>query len=112
LMACFCLEVAAHDSESFRGMLRNVLSLIANNGLAIFMSLKNCTCYVIMNQYFACYPVQEEDVVMGFKEAGFTRSLRVESRAVPEHEAQGYTEILLASARRAEQSPVRRAQKR
>jgi hypothetical protein len=106
VMACFCLEVAARDSESFRSVLGNVLSLISNNGLAIFMSLKNCTSYVIRDQSFACYPVQEEDVMHAFKEAGFTRSLNIESRAVPEHESQGYTEILLASARRDEESPV------
>jgi NNMT/PNMT/TEMT family len=106
VMACFCLEVAARDSKSFRSVLSNVLTLISNNGLAVFMSLKNCTSYVIRDQSFACYPVQEEDVMHAFKEAGFTQSLDIESRAVPEHETQGYTEILLASARRDELPPV------
>ena len=112
VMACFCLEVAAHDQESFLRVLRNTLTLVSQNGLAVFMSLKNCTSYAVRDEYFACYPVQEEDVVLGFQAAGFTRSLRIESRAVPEHAAQGYTEILFASARRDEASSVRRAEKR
>jgi nicotinamide N-methyltransferase len=106
VMACFCLEVAAHDRESFRVVLRNVLTLVAENGLAVFMSLKNCPFYVIGGQSFDCYPVQEDDVVLAFQAAGFTRSVHVEARAVPEHQAQGYTEILLASARRDEASPL------
>jgi hypothetical protein len=74
---------------------------LSDVGLVILHALHRCTSYRVGEKYFPGADLSKDDVVASLLENGCERkSIDVQVVACPEHEAFGYSGILMASARK------------
>jgi len=76
----------------------NILSLLAPGGFFVTAALRNCRTYRVGGRFFPGANVNEYDFADLFERHGFEMSRTTITVAhVPEHRANGYDSIVLAS---------------
>jgi hypothetical protein len=75
----------------------NITGLVGPGGLFLTAALRRCRSYLVGDERFPSANVDEHDMQRVLS-PGFTPLVRV--RDLPEHERQGYSGVVLVSARR------------
>ncbi|KAG9463382.1 hypothetical protein GDO78_021877 [Eleutherodactylus coqui] len=71
LLSCLCLEVPCKDIQSFCDVLKNFQDLIKPGGHLLLLSALRETFYHIGTKQFSSLYINEEELEMAFKEAGY-----------------------------------------
>jgi hypothetical protein len=105
VISAYCADSATDDRATWERFMMNISGLVAPGGTFVTAGLRRCRFYLVGGKAFPSANVDEHDVaavlVPAFEGA-------IEVRELPEHEALGYSGIVLAWGRR-RQRPTRRA---
>jgi NNMT/PNMT/TEMT family protein len=96
VISAYCADSATDDRAVWETFMRNIVDLVAPDGLFITAALRRCRSYLVGDKRFPSANVDEYDV-RRVLERRF--SPRVEVRHLHGHE-HGYSGVVLASARR------------
>ncbi len=102
MISAYCADSATDDRAIWETLMANITALVAPGGLFLTAALRSCRSYQVGDKRFPSANVDEHDLRRVLA-PGF--SPRVEVRQLQGHEAQGYTGVVLASARRHTASP-------
>ena len=102
VISAYCADSATDDRATWETLMANITALVAPGGLFLTAALRSCRSYQVGDKRFPCANVDEHDLRRALA-PGF--SSRVEARRLQGHEAQGYTGVVLASARRHTANP-------
>jgi hypothetical protein len=97
VISAYCADSATDDRSVWETLMANIVDLVAPDGLFITAALRRCRSYLVGDKRFPSANVDERDL-RRVLEPGF--GPRVEVRRLHGHEAQGYSGIVLAAARR------------
>jgi hypothetical protein len=105
VISAYCADSATDDRATWERFMMNISGLVAPGGTFVTAGVRRCRFYLVGGKAFPSANVDEHDVaavlVPAFEGA-------IEVRELPEHEALGYSGIVLAWGRR-RQRPTRRA---
>ncbi len=97
----FCADSATHTLVEWRHCLRNIAGLLAPGGLLIMATLRCCRSWRSGNSWLPSPGIDELQVRRALDYAGFEAMGRVlEVAELPDQLANGFTSILLVSARK------------
>jgi hypothetical protein len=99
VISAYCADSATDDRATWETFMANITALVGPGGLFLTAALRRCTAYVVGDKRFPSANVDEHDV-RHVLARGF--SPRVQVRELEGHEAQGYSGVVLARARRRE----------
>ena len=97
VISAYCADSATDDRAIWETLMANITGLVAPGGLFITSALRRCRSYVVGDKRFPSANVDERDLRRVLE-----RSFRpqVQVRHLHGHEAQGYSGVVLAHARR------------
>jgi hypothetical protein len=104
VISAYCADSATDDRATWESLMTNITALVGPGGLFITAALRRCHSYPVGDKRFPSANVDEHDVRRVLAPAF---SPRVQVRELAGHEAQGYSSIVLARARRRELLPAR-----
>jgi hypothetical protein len=99
VISAYCADSATDDRATWETFMANITALVGPGGLFLTAALRRCTAYVVGDKRFPSANVDEHDM-RHVLARGF--SPRVQVRELEGHEAQGYSGVVLARARRRE----------
>jgi NNMT/PNMT/TEMT family protein len=97
VISAYCADSATDDRATWETLMANITALVAPDGLFLTAALRRCRSYVVGDKRFPSANVDERDLRRVLT-PGF--SARVQVRQLQGHEAQGYSSVVLADARR------------
>ena len=97
VISAYCADSATDDRATWETLMANITALVAPDGLFLTAALRCCRSYVVGDKRFPSANVDERDLRRVLA-PGF--SARVHVRQLQGHEAQGYSSVVLADARR------------
>jgi len=97
VISAYCADSATDDRATWENLMANITGLVGPGGLFITAALRRCRSYLVGDRRFPSANVDEHDLRRVLA-SGFTP--RVQVRDLQGHERQGYSGVLLASARR------------
>ena len=97
VISAYCADSATDDRAIWETLMANITGLVGPGGLFITAALRRCRSYVVGDRRFPSANVDEHDLRRVLA-PGF--SARVQVRELQGHEAQGYSSVVLADARR------------
>jgi NNMT/PNMT/TEMT family len=100
VISAYCADSATDDRGTWQTLMANITALVGPDALFLTAALRRCRSYVVGDKHFPSANVDEHDM-RHVLAASF--SPRVEVRELEGHEAQGYSSIVLARARRREE---------
>lgn len=97
----FCADSATSHKSEWCNFMKNISNLVKNKGLLIGGSLRNCSRYLVGDNYFPSPNINESDikrllVSIGFDPATITTKVIL----TPECEYQGFSSIVFFSAQK------------
>ena len=101
VISAYCADSATDDRAMWETFMANITALVGPGGLFLTAALRRCSAYVVGGKRFPSANVDEHDM-RHVLAAGF--SPKVQVRELEGHEAQGYSSVVLARARRREAS--------
>ncbi len=97
VISAYCADSATDDRATWETLMANITDLVGPGGLFITAALRHCRSYLVGDKRFPSANVDEHDL----KRVLAPRfSPRVHVRHLQGHEAQGYSSVVLAHARR------------
>ena len=99
VVSAYCADSATSDRAVWRTYMRHIGHAVRPGGLFVTSALRGCRAYVVGGKRFPSANVDERDLLGALEAAFGPRSGTVEVRELPEHAGQGYSSIMLASAR-------------
>jgi hypothetical protein len=100
VVSAYCADSATDDRAIWETLMANITALVGPDGLFLTAALRRCRSYVVGDKRFPSANVDEHDMRRVLS-PGF--SPRVQVRDLQGHEAQGYSSVVLARARRREE---------
>jgi hypothetical protein len=97
VISAYCADSATDDRATWETLMANITGLVGPGGLFLTAALRRCRSYLVGDKRFPSANVDEHDLRRVLA-PGF--SPRVHVRKLRGHEAQGYSSIVLADARR------------
>jgi hypothetical protein len=97
VISAYCADSATDDRSTWETFMANIVDLVGPDGLFITSALRRCRFYVVGDKRFPSANVDERDLRRVLERAFVPR---IEVRHLPGHEAQGYSGVVLAYARR------------
>jgi hypothetical protein len=97
VISAYCADSATDDRSTWETFMANIVDLVGPDGLFITSALRCCRSYLVGDKRFPSANVDEHDLQRVLERAF---SPLVEVRHLQGHEAQGYSGVVLASARR------------
>jgi len=97
VISAYCADSATDDRATWETLMVNITGLVGPGGLFITAALRRCRSYLVGDKRFPSANVDERDL-RRVHASGF--SPRVSVRHLQGHEAQGYSSVVLADARR------------
>ncbi len=106
VISAYCADSATNNRATWETLMANITDLVEPGGLFITAALRRCRSYLVGDNRFPSANVDEHDLERVLA-PGF--SAHVQVRELQGHDAQGYSSIVLADARRhpRELRPVR-----
>ena len=102
VISAYCADSATDDRATWETLMANITGLVGPGGLFITAALRRCRSYLVGDKRFPSANVDEHDLRRVLA-PGF--SARVQVRDLQGHEAQGYSSVVLAEARRRTRDP-------
>ena len=108
VISAYCADSATDDRATWETLMANITGLVGPGGLFITAALRRCRSYLVGDKQFPCANVDEHDLRRVLA-AGFSPRVSVRDLQGQGHEAQGYSSVVLAHARRRarDQRPAR-----
>jgi hypothetical protein len=104
VISAYCADSATDDRATWAMYMARIAGLVRPGGVFVTAALRRSSVYLVGGKPFPSANVDEDDVrAVLERELGGTDGA-VEARALPEHESQGYSGIVLAWARRRTQA--------
>ena len=100
VISAYCADWATADRSIWEAYMVRIAGLVRPGGLLLVAALRRSRGYRVGTKLFPSANVDEEAMRAVLKPLCEARSLRVEACQLQEHAIQGYTGIVLASARR------------
>jgi hypothetical protein len=97
VISAYCADSATDDRATWTTLMANITGLVGPGGLFLTAALRRCRSYLVGEKRFPSANVDEHDMRRVLS-PGFTPLVQV--RDLPEHERQGYSGVVLVSARR------------
>jgi hypothetical protein len=97
VISAYCADSATDDHATWTTLMANITGLVGPDGLFLTAALRRCRGYLVGDKRFPSANVDEDDM-RGVLSSGFTPLVQV--RDLPAHVRQGYSGVVLASARR------------
>lgn len=97
VISAYCADSATDDRAAWTTLMANITGLVGPGGLFLTAALRRCRSYLVGDKRFPSANVDEHDLRRVLAPAF---SPRVHVRHLQGHEAQGYSSIVLADARR------------
>ncbi|MDQ3411705.1 MAG: NNMT/PNMT/TEMT family class I SAM-dependent methyltransferase [Chloroflexota bacterium] len=97
VVSCYCADSATADKRVWRDYMTNIVSLLRPGGLFVTAALRRALRYKVGSRYFPSANIDEHDL-REFLDHALGEDVMVDVRIVSEHEALGYTGIVLGSA--------------
>ena len=97
VISAYCADSATDDRATWETLMANITGLVGPGGLFITAALRRCRSYLVGAKRFPSANVDEHDLR---RVLAPSFSARVQIRDLQGHEAQGYSSIVLADARR------------
>jgi hypothetical protein len=104
VISAYCADSATDDRATWETLMANITGLVGPGGLFITAALRRCRSYLVGDKRFPSANVDEHDLRRVLA-PGFNP--RVQVRELQGHDAQGYSSIVLADARRRATGPRR-----
>ena len=105
VISAYCADSATDDRATWETLMTNITALVGPGGLFITAALRRCRSYLVGDKRFPSANVDEHDLRRVLAPE-FTP--RVHVRHLEGHEAQGYSGVVLADARRRARRPQSR----
>ena len=102
VISAYCADSATDDRATWETLMTNITGLVGPGGLFITAALRRCRSYLVGAKRFPSANVDEHDLR---RVLAPSFSARVQVRDLQGHEAQGYSSIVLADARRRTRDP-------
>ncbi len=97
VVSCYCADSATGDKAVWNRYMTNITSMVGRRGFFVTAALRTAAYYRVGERFFPSAAVDERDLrTILDRELG--EDVVVETRVVPEHEALGYTGVLLGHA--------------
>jgi hypothetical protein len=106
VISAYCADSATGDRATWESFMKHISDLVAPGGTFVTAALRRCRFYLVGGKPFPSANVDEHDIGAVLAPAFGGERGSIEVREVPEHEALGYSGIVLAWARR-RQRPTR-----
>lgn len=101
VLSFFCADSATSSKEVWKIYMKNIINLVAPNGILIMSALRNCRVYKNGDSLFPCANINERDLKEVFFEAGIlTENQKIQISSVPQCAHEGFSSLLLASAKK------------
>jgi len=98
----FCVDSATSSKEVWHEYMRNVLSIVEDNGTILISALRNCSEYKCGEQNFPSANINEDDLAESITHTGFhVHNALIEVCEVPECAPEGFTSLMFARATKA-----------
>ncbi|MGH8228388.1 MAG: guanitoxin biosynthesis pre-guanitoxin forming N-methyltransferase GntF [Steroidobacteraceae bacterium] len=98
----FCIDAISSEKRIWSRCMANVLSMLDQGGLLILHALYRSRSYVVGARHYPNADLSKDDVLESLVANGFARSsLDIQVAACPENIGYGYSDILMASGRKA-----------
>jgi len=97
VISAYCADSATDDRATWETLMANITALVEPDGVFLTAALRRCRSYLVGDKRFPSANIAEHDLRRVLA-PGFTA--RVQARRLPGHDAQGYSGIVLATARR------------
>ena len=98
VISAYCADSATDEHATWRTFMEHISGRVEPGGVFITSALRRCRSYIVGGKRFPSANVDEHDL-HAVLEPGFEGG-SIEVRALAEHEAQGYSSIVLAWRRR------------
>lgn len=100
VISAYCADSATADRREWGVFMARIAKLAQPGGLLLVAALRRSSGYRVGGKIFPSADVDERDLRAALAPHCRLDSLRIECRELPEHAAQGYAGIMLASGRR------------
>ena len=100
VISAYCADSATDDRATWEAFMRHISGLVAPGGVFVTSALRRCRFYLVGGKPFPSANVDERDIRAVLDPHFDPASGSIETRALAEHEAQGYEGIVLAWRRR------------
>jgi hypothetical protein len=100
VISAYCADSATDDRATWEAFMSHISDLVAPGGTFVTAALRRCRFYLVGGKPFPSANVDEHDIGAVLEAAFGGEPGSIEVRDLPEHEALGYSGIVLAWARR------------
>jgi hypothetical protein len=98
VVSAYCADSATDDHSTWSTFMEHISGLVRPGGLFVTSALRQCRSYVVGAKRFPSANVDERDLRAALEPDFHCHNDSVQVRHLSEHEAQGYSGIVLASA--------------
>jgi hypothetical protein len=102
VVSAYCADSATGDRSTWATLMENIASLVEPGGLFVSSALRQCRSYVVGDRRFPSANVDESDLRAVLEPEFACLADSIQARCVSDHEAQGYSGIVLASVLKTE----------
>jgi hypothetical protein len=100
LVSNLCAEAAAPNHAVWRACIARMAELLKPNGHIILSAVKRSSAYSVGRQVFRVLPIDESDVLVGLRGAGFEPATITLSSTPADHPVYPYEGLIFATARK------------
>ena len=100
VISAYCADSATDDRATWEAFMRHISGLVAPGGVFVTSALRRCRFYLVGGKPFPSANVDERDIRAVLDPDFDPATGSIETRALADHEAQGYEGIVLAWRRR------------
>ena len=100
VISAYCADSATDDRATWEAFMRHISGLVSPGGVFVTSALRRCRFYLVGGKPFPSANVDERDIHDVLDPHFDPASGSIETRALADHEAQGYEGIVLAWRRR------------
>lgn len=98
VLSPYCAEAATADKAEWVRYCRNIATLVRPGGLFMTSAVRRCHRYRAGNRFFPTAFIDEDDMRAVLEQDFAPGTIEVRGHDVPDHEAQGFSGIVLARA--------------
>ncbi len=99
VLSAYCVDAATDSKQEWRQLMRNLLALCADGGLAVIVTSRKSQHYKVGDKRFPYANVDEEDLAAALMTSGFDPdSAQIEAIQIKDWAAEGFDSIVIAIA--------------
>jgi len=100
VLSAYCADSATDDHATWQTYMQHITGLVHPGGIFITSALRHCRSYLVAGKHFPSANIDEHDIQAVLEPSFEPANGSIEVCDLAEHEAQGYSSIVLAWARK------------